>query len=267
MEEASGLRLEIRGRHADLWFLARPERGPGVDKDVAARFLEAVREVGGSSELRTLALRSEGVDRDVFLAGADLESYEPPHGRRGPGALLAPMREALDALEALPIPVIAALDGSVYGGGCDVALAADLRIAVARVHFSFSMGRFGLSTPWGGATRLVRLIGANRAFLLLATGRPLTAVEAGALGLVDIVVPDESSLDEKLAEFRAGIEMIGPGAVRAAKETVRAAATLPLRESLDNEYRAFASLWGSSEHREGIGAYIEHRGPEWARDE
>lgn len=261
MKKASGVRLDRMGPHATLWF-EKPEKGPPVvTLDVMSAMEAAVKRLAGDANLRTLTIRSEG--GSVFLAGGDLQEFQSLDARRG-RQMAVKMRRILAALDALPVPVIAALTGDAYGGGCEVAVAADVRIAVPSAHLSFSQGRFGVCTGWGGATRLVQLVGPGRAMLMLATGRPIPALEARRMGLVEEVVGEDESLEDRLAAMRATMEMIGPGAMGAIKKAIRGASVLPAAQAMEQELELFAAQWASPEHREGLEAFFEHRAPAWA---
>jgi enoyl-CoA hydratase/carnithine racemase len=144
-----------------------------------------------------------------------------------------------------------------------VLLPADVIVAVEGVHLTFSHGRFGtIPTPWS-LWRLVERVGANRALLLLTTGRPVGAAEAKAIGLVDEVVPDRAALEEYLATLQATMEMVSPAASRAAKAAIRAVSChRPGYEKKVAE--VFSSLLDGLEYREGLDALLEHRAPAWA---
>lgn len=255
------LRFDRLGRHVRITFRKPAEGPPVVSLQTIAELQDTLTSLAKDAGVRSVTLRSEG--DGVFLAGGDLQEFEsldtPEKGRE----MAEAMRAVLAGFEALHCPVIAALDGDVFGGGCEAILAADIRIAAPGVRLAFTQGRFGLIPGWGGATRLTRLVGRGRALLLLMTGRPVGAREAQAIGLVDRVVPRER-LDDTLAELQANMEMIAPEAVRAAKEAVRKAVMLPFEQSLAHELDLFASLWASEAHREGLRAFFERRAPAWA---
>lgn len=259
-ESGSRVRLDRLGRHARITFRRPAEGPPVVSLGTIAELREALASLAGDPVVRSVTLRSEG--DGVFLAGGDLQEFEtldtPEKGR----VMAEGMRAVLQGFEDLPCPVVAVLDGDVFGGGCETILAADIRIAASGVRLAFTQGRFGLIPGWGGATRLTRLVGRGRALLLLMTGRPVGAWEAQAIGLVDQVVPKER-IDDVLAEVQANVEMVAPEAIRAAKEAVRKAVMLPFERSLAHELDLFTSLWASAAHREGLRAFFERRAPAW----
>jgi len=259
----AGVRLERTGRHAEIWFETPSDGPPVVTIDIIDALNEMIEEISNLPDIRSVTLRSEG--SDVFIAGGDLEEFaslETPEDGR---AMAIKMRKALSALADLPCPVIAAVDGDVFGGGCETILAADIRIAVEGVRIAFTQGRFGLITGWGGATRLTRRVGPGRALFLLTTGRPVSAESAKGFGIVDKVVP-ASALEDYLAEIRANMELISPDSIKAAKSAVKAAITLPYQESMERELELFTQLWASPQHREGIQAFFDRRAPGWAAE-
>lgn len=257
------IRADRLGRHARITFLKPPDGPPVVSLDTISELNEVVTSLQKDPSVRSVTLRSEG--DGVFLAGGDLQEFQaldtPQKGRE----MAIRMREVLWTLENLSCPVIAALDGDVFGGGCEAILAADIRVAVPKVRFAFTQGRFGLIPGWGGATRLTRLVGRGRALFLMTTGQPIEAREARDIGLVDVVVP-RARLDDTLAALQANIEMVSPDAIRAAKEAVRGAVRLPYEQSLAFELDLFSAQWTSQAHQEGIRAFFERRAPAWAGD-
>lgn len=262
-ESGKGIHLSRLGRHAVIWF-EKPQTGPPVvTLDMMGRFLAIIEEIAGHPDIRSVTLQSE--DDEVFLAGGDLQEFAaldtPEKGRD----MALKMREVLGALENLPCPVIAVVEGDVFGGGCEIILAADIRIAAEGIHLAFTQGRFGLITGWGGATRLTRRVGPGSALFLLTTGRPITAESAKAIRLVNDLVPPDG-MDDYLDEIRASLELISPEAIRAAKQAVQATQSLPFEQCLDNELDLFTGLWASPQHKEGLQAFFERRAPEWAND-
>jgi len=249
------------GLHAIVRFRCPAGGLPVLTAATAGGLAKVVRAIAGDGSVRSVTLASD--HESVFLAGADLEELNGLDARRTK-AWAHRMRKALAELETLPVPVIAALHGDVHGGGCEVALAADVCVAVRSARLAFTQARYGLMPAWGGVTRLTRRVGQARALLLLLTGRPVRAAEARVLRLVDDVVADRQALEDHLAEMRATIEMAGPEACRAMKESVRAAMAPWSAASFAHEDETCAAMLASPERREGLRAAAEHRPPEWA---
>lgn len=255
------VRLDLVGRHAFLTIVPPVDGPPVISLEVARAMLEALEKVKKDNKLRSLCLRSEG--EGVFLAGGDLRQFASLQTKEEGKAMAEEVRAVLEAFEALPIPVFAAINGDCYGGGCELLLAVDFRVATKGSHFAFTQGRFGLTAGFGGVTRLVRLVGPGRAADLLLTGRSLEAREAQRIGLLEEVV-EPQVLSERVAEIQASIELLGPKAVNGSKQAIRLASTLPRDKSMAKELEVFLDLWASEEHKEGLSAFFERRAPSWA---
>lgn len=196
----------------------------------------------------------------IFAAGADVAEFTAPDGAARVAAAFA---AATGALAALGCPTVAAVAGVALGGGLELALACDLRVASEDARLGQPEILLGL-IPGGGATqRLRRLVGPGRAKDLIWTGRQVGAGEALGMGLVDRLVPRGAVLDEALA--LAASLAAGPRlAVRAAKEVIDAGADLTLARSLALEVEAFVAVAGTEDARSGVASFLEH-GPGRAR--
>lgn len=195
----------------------------------------------------------------AFVAGADIStmpSMSPAEARtfsaRG-SALFARM-------EALPIPVVAAVNGFALGGGCELALACDYIYASERAKFGQPEVQLGLVAGFGGTQRLARKVPHGVAMELLLSGRMIKADEALRIGLVNRVVAPEALLEETRASV---LEILGKGPVAVAetKRLVHAALEHGLREGLDAETAAFGAIFETKDAREGVSAFLEKRAP------
>jgi enoyl-CoA hydratase len=164
----------------------------------------------------------------------------------------------LAALEALPVPVIAAVNGFALGGGCELALACDLVYASDNARFGQPEVNLGLIPGFGGTQRLARRIGAMRALELVVSARTVKAEEARALGLCLEVFP-QAELLARVREIARGIADKGPVAVRAAKAVLRRGLDGPVALGNALEIEAFANLFDSADAREGMTAFVEKR--------
>jgi len=183
------------------------------------------------------ALVIKGAGDKAFVSGGDLKELAALRTEADAAAMAWRMRSVCDRIAAFPGPVLAALNGHALGGGAEVAVAADIRLAADDIRIGFNQVALGIMPAWGGAERLTELVGKSKALLLAGTGAILDAAEAHRVGLVDVVVPRESFEDEwrtlarKLATPSAGeIKRVVAGA--SAPEAVA----------------AFARLWASDEH-------------------
>lgn len=245
---------------AHLVTLDRPAAGNAIGGETTRALLAAVAAARADRTARALVLTGSG-DR-FFCAGGDLKEYRGLTTRAKLRGSFGRTRKLLDELEALPIPVIAAVNGWALGGGSELLLACDLRVAAASARIGFPQLRLGLTPGWNGMERLVETVGRGTATWLLLTGRALTAAEAHRLGLVHATVSDGSVVKAAL-EFAEGLAELGPLAVVAAKRALLDALRLPQRESRRRSAKRFEDLWFSADHREAEAAFVEKRRPEF----
>jgi enoyl-CoA hydratase/carnithine racemase len=203
----------------------------------------------------------------IFAAGADVGEFsDAATGRPSPErarAVGATFRAALDGLAALPVPTVAAVNGYALGGGCELALACDLRVAGEDARFGQPEILLGIIPGAGGTQRLPRLVGPARAKDLVLTGRHVGAEEALSIGLVDRVVPAAEA--EPAARALAASLAAGPPAATAlAKRAIDHGMQGPLTAGLDLEQELFAEAFGTADAEVGVASFLEH-GPGKAR--
>ncbi|MCA9526262.1 MAG: enoyl-CoA hydratase/isomerase family protein [Myxococcales bacterium] len=209
------------------------------------------------ADLRVVVLTGAG--EKAFVAGADIREMATMTPAEA-AAFSALGHRVLGALEALPVPVIAAVNGFALGGGCELALACDLVYAAENARFGQPEVKLGLIPGFGGTQRLARRIGPMRALDLVVTGRMVGAAEARSLGLcLDVFPADE--LKSRVQTIAEGIAAMGPVAVRAAKATQARGLDGPLATGNALERDAFALLFATSDAREGMAAFTEKRDP------
>jgi enoyl-CoA hydratase/carnithine racemase len=199
---------------------------------------------------RVVVLRGKG--EKAFSAGADLKSI------RDDGSPPVGIQPLADLIESLAVPVVAAIHGHCLGGGLEIALACDLRIAHLGAALALPEVTLGLIPGGGGTQRAPRLVGPGRAAWLTMSGTQLTAAEAERWGLVEFVVDD---LDEGVERVAGTIAAQSPNSVRELKRLLRAT-----REDRSDtlELEAFARCVRSDDGREGVAAFLEKRAPSWA---
>ncbi|TDC97950.1 enoyl-CoA hydratase/isomerase family protein [Actinomadura sp. 7K507] len=185
---------------------------------------------------RALVIRGAG-DR-AFVSGGDLKELASIRTEDAAVAMAMRMRGICDRLAGFPGPVIAALNGHALGGGAEVAVAADIRVAAADIKIGFTQSKLAIMPAWGGAERLAALVGRGRALLLAGTGTVLDAAEAERIGLVDRVLPRESFE----AGWRSLAGSLAGRPAQATKHVMSGAATA------EEAARAFARLWVADEH-------------------
>ncbi len=165
-------------------------------------------------------------------------------------------------MEEFPKPIIAMINGYCLGGGCELSMACDIRIASDRAKLGQPEVNLGIIPGGGGTQRLPRLVGEGRAALLIMSGTLIGADEAFQIGLVDKTFPAEE-LREKTLEIARGIAAKSPIALQAAKETILAARRMPLDEGLHFERAWFSLLFSTEDKEEGISAFLEKREPDF----
>jgi len=232
--------------------LNRPEKLNAFDRDMCAELLDALRMLARSDAARVVVLTGSGRG---FCTGADLSVLA-----RDGEALVAAGRDIAITIRNAPQPVIAAVNGSAAGGGANLALACDYRIASDRASIGQVFHRLGLVPDWGGSFFLPRLVGTAKALELVWSARMVEAAEALALGLFDRVVAAHRLLEEtrRVAEVWASQP---PLAVRLAKEAIYRSEAGALEGVLDLEVAHQSELFATSEARSRMAAALAQRSP------
>jgi len=247
------VRLETRDRVAIAWLDHPPANGLSPDAVEALR--RAWDEIAGSA-VRAFVIAS--ANPRLFCAGADIKAFTAMD-EASARTYLAGMHELLRAFEHSSIVTIAAVNGLALGGGCELAMACDLRIAAASARFGQPEIKLGIIPGFGGTQRLARLIGPAKALELNLLGDPIRAQEAEVLGLANRVVPDEELLDTALALA----ETLAAQAPLAVEQIKRVSAHADLDKGIAAEQVAFAQVFASADAREGIAAFLEKRAPDF----
>lgn len=252
-----GARVERRGGIA-LVTLDRPERLNALSRGLVARFGEIGRELTQQQDVRLVIVTGAG-DK-AFCAGADLKE-RAGMSEAEVRALLLAYESELGWLETIPVPTLAAINGVAFGGGLELALLCDLRVAAPHAILGLPETSLGVIPGAGGTQRLPRLLGEARAKELILRAARLTAPEALILGLVNQVLP---KADDFLLEVMSWAEPIlsgAPLAIRAALEATRGAATRELRAGLALERAAYERCLRSEDRLEALAAFAEKRKP------
>jgi enoyl-CoA hydratase/carnithine racemase len=214
-------------------------------------------EAASPGEVRAVVVTGSG--ERAFSAGSDVGEFE---AQRGPGgrARLALEQTTVTRLASLPMPTIAAIEGNALGGGLEIALACDLRVAAEGTKLGLPEVRLAVIPGAGGTQRLARVVGLARARELILTGRVLDAAEAERIGLVNRVVPAGDARAAARA-IAAEIAERGPLAVRTAKRLLDASADLPLDDGLAAELEASVRIFATDDMLEGATAFLGKRPP------
>lgn len=229
---------------------ARNALNQAVREQLAAHFTAFADE----PEIRCVVLT--GSD-EFFVAGADIKAM----AEAGASDMMTRGSERLwDPIRRFPKPLIAAVNGYALGGGCELAMMADIIIAGESAQFGQPEIRVGIMPGAGGTQRLTRTVGKYKAMKLLLTGRPVAAREAEAMGLASEVVPDDQVVSSALS-LAETIARQAPLAARKIKEAVLAGMEQPLESALLTERQAFQLLFDTQDQKEGMRAFIEKRKP------
>jgi len=201
-----------------------------------------------------------GVDK-AFVAGADIAEMSDMNTDQARSFSLTG-QDTFARLEQFRVPVIAAINGFALGGGCELAMACDFRIASTKAKFSQPEVSLGLIPGYAGTQRLSRIAGISNALYMVVTGDMITADEALRMGLVQKVVEPEQLIPETMA-IAGRICTRGPIAVRMAKEVTRKGIRMDFDDACRLEANEFAALFGNGESGEGMKAFLEKRKPAW----
>ena len=199
-----------------------------------------------------------GAGDKAFIAGADIAEFAGRTALTQRAVMLS--RSLFTAIDTFPKPVIAMVNGYCLGGGCELALACDLRIASETASFGQPEINLGIIPGGGGTQRLTRLVGEGKAMELILTGDIINAQTALAIGLVNMVLP-AAELEAKTIELANRIAEKSPIALRMAKEAVKLASRSNLDEGLRREVDLFALCFSSEDKDEGVTAFLEKRKP------
>ena len=250
------IRLETRDGIATLT-IDRPAVRNALDRATADEMSAALAQLRDDDSLRVLVITGGG-DK-VFVSGADIKDLKSRTFHQG----LEGCNNALfAAIEAFERPVVAAINGHALGGGLELALACDIRVAVDEARLGFPEVGLGIMPGAGGTQRLPRVVGMGKARELILTGDLIDAAEAYRIGLVNRVVPR--------AEFAAAVDALvdklksrGPMALRLAKVSLNAAARMPMDAGFQLEILAQSVLFETSDKDEGLNAFLEKRPPKF----
>ena len=236
----------------------RPDKRNALNTTVRTEIVSALDQLRHDAAVRVVVFTGAG-DK-AFIAGADINEF----AQRTPLEQRAVMtgRVLFEEIADYPKPTIAMINGFALGGGCEVALACDIRIAGRSARLGQPEIKLGLIPGGGGTQRLPRLVGAGRALRLLFSGELIGSDEAERMGLVDLVV-DDAALRERTMDLAGQIASHSPIALQLMKSAVRAALETPLSAGLRYERELFITAFSSDDKREGIAAFLEKRAAEF----
>lgn len=249
------MKTAIDGHVAELT-IARPEALNALSREVLEDLHEAFCAID-LDVVRAVILTDDGTKS--FVAGADIASMARMK-REEARAFSTLGNDVFLGIESFPVPVIAAVNGYALGGGMELALAADIRLAAENALFGQPECTLGITPGFGGTQRLARVAGTGRAAELIYTGRTIDAATALAFGIVNAVYPQEQLLDE--ARKLAGrIAQAAPIAVRASKRAILAGESVPLEHSVKAEEELFSSCFETADQRAAMEAFLSKERP------
>jgi enoyl-CoA hydratase len=255
--EFPAVRLERDGGIAWI-ILNRPDQINAVNDEIRGAVPEVLASLDADQQIRVIVIRGEG--RRGFCAGADIKESR---GQETSIEVRRRMEDArwLESLDRVAKPIIAAIHGFCMGGGLELALACDIRIAAPDAVFSLPETGLGLIPGGGGTQRLPRIVGLGRALDMLLTGDRIGAEEARRIGLVTRLSNTAESLKDEAGQLAARIAARPPTASAYVKKATRAALELDLKSGLDSELDLFALLAPSDDRAEAARAFSEKRPP------
>ena len=234
----------------------RPDKLNALSSKVHSEGVAALGELRKDETVRVVVITGAG--EKSFIAGADISEFagKTPVSQRN----LFLEKTLFNSIDTFPKPVIAMINGFCLGGGCELALACDIRTASEKARFGQPEINLGIIPGGGGTQRLARLIGEGKAMELILTGDMIDAQTALGFGLVNYVFPTEE-LEAKTFELANKIAEKSPIALQMAKEAVKLASRSTLDEGLRREVDLFAICFSSEDKEEGVAAFLEKRKP------
>jgi len=234
--------------------LNRPEALNSLNEQVLKDLDHAVDEAEADREVRVIVITGEG---KAFAAGADIaamstmnEAEAMAFGQLG--------QQVFRKIEMLDKPVIAAVNGYALGGGCELAMACDIRLASEKARFGQPEVKLGITPGYSGTQRLPRIVGKAKAMELILTGDQIKAAKAKEIGLVSKVTAPEELMEEALA-LAARIIQKAPLAVLYATKAIKEGLELDMDSGINVEAEFFAECFATEDQKEGMGAFLEHR--------
>lgn len=237
-------------------YLNCPETMNALSSELITEMASAIDMVRANKEVRVLVITGS---QKVFAAGGDIKAMASCNQEEA-RAYIKPVHQVFNKIADLPRPTIAAISGFAFGGGVELSLSCDFRMAAENAKFGFPEINLGIFPAAGGSQRLPRLIGVSRTKRLMFTGETIDAAAALSLGLVDQVVPAEQLMEE-VKQFAGQLSKKPPLALMKLKESIQQGINTDISTALIMEMDKCSSLFASLDQKEGMSAFMERRPP------
>jgi enoyl-CoA hydratase len=249
--------IDREGRVAILT-IHRPDKLNALNEAVRVELLAALAEIETDDAVGAVVITGSG--EKAFIAGADIGEFagRSPFDQRF--AMRSP--RIFDIMASFPKPVIAMINGFCLGGGCELSMSCDMRIASDKARFGQPEINLGLIPGGGGTQRLPRLVGMGQAMRMILSGDMIPAAEAKEIGLVDLVFPADE-LRARTLELAQKIASKSPLTLKVAKEALRASEKLAIEDGITYERDLFCLCFSSKDKEEGVAAFLDKRPAAW----
>ncbi|HMB53947.1 MAG TPA: enoyl-CoA hydratase-related protein [Thermoanaerobaculia bacterium] len=250
--------LQERDGRVAILTINRPDKLNALNQQVRDEMLAHLQEIERDDEVGAVVITGAG--EKSFVAGADIGEFagRSPFDQRE--AMASP--RIYDVMSTFPKPVIAMINGFCLGGGCEMAMSCDFRIASSKARFGQPEIKLGLIPGGGGTQRLARLAGVGQAMRLILSGEMIDAAEALRIGIVEMVV-EADELRSATLELAGKIASFSPLTLNVAKQAVRASETMSLDDGIKYERDLFCLCFSSEDKDEGVAAFLDKRKAEW----
>ena len=236
----------------------RPKALNALNMDVLTDLYAAFTEIEADEAVKAVIVTGEG---KAFVAGADIAQMSQLNALGGREMMIMG-HKVMNLIESVEKPVIAAVNGFALGGGCELAMACDIRIASEKAKFAQPEVGLGIIPGFGGTQRLARLVGKGMAKYMIMTAEMISAAEAYRIGLVEKVAAPEELMDEAVKVAKT-IASKAPIAIATAKSAINNGIDIDMKSASKFEIETFTAAFGSEDKTEGMAAFLEKRAPEF----
>jgi len=237
--------------------ISRPEVHNAINLFIMNQFSEILEQFEEDPSVKMVIITGAGTK--YFCSGGDIAEFHHLD-QKGSISMLHQMKDILNRIQTFPKPTVALLNGSALGGGCELASSCDFRLAHPEVEIGFIQIKLGITTGWGGATRLFTKIASTKAFRTLLTGKRMSAHEALSMGFIDELLNQDTLLEDALS-WCEEITVHSLPSILSYKHTLldQLDPSLSMKERLDREVERSGNLWGSKEHKEIVQSFLNKK--------